>query len=129
MSATRQGAAGATRTCPHCRATILESAPVCPACRHHLRFDPGTVSGGVGRSSGSIQRAPSFSPLRVEGAIRHPASGEAWEYSVLVQVRNERGEEIARQVVGVGALQPAEQRTFTLTVEVFTDGQSGGPLG
>ena len=39
MSAARPGVAGATRTCPHCKATILESSAVCPACRGHLRFD------------------------------------------------------------------------------------------
>jgi hypothetical protein len=60
------------------------------------------------------------SPLRVEGTIRHPEGGDAWEYSVLLSIRNERGEEIARQVVGVGAIGPKEERTFTLAVEVFT---------
>ena len=39
MSTARVGAPGATRSCPHCKATILESANVCPICRHHLRFD------------------------------------------------------------------------------------------
>jgi len=63
---------------------------------------------------------PSFLPLRVEGTIRHPSVGEPWEYSVVLSIRNDRGDEIARQVVGVGALQPLEQRTFTLAVEVFT---------
>lgn len=110
MSATRPGAPGATRSCPHCRAAVLESAVVCPACRHHLRFDPG----------GPARALPSFVPLRVEGTIRHPAVGESWEYSVMLSIRNDRGEEVSRQVVGVGALQPAEQRTFTLAVEVFT---------
>jgi hypothetical protein len=110
MTSVRQGAAGATRTCPHCRAIILESASVCPACQHHLRFDPGAAERAV----------PSFVPLRVEGTIRHPSVGEPWEYSVMLSIRNDRGEEIARQVVGVGALQPSEQRTFTLAVEVFT---------
>lgn len=119
MSATRQGVPGTTRSCPHCRATILESASVCPACKHHLRFDPGAA-----------QRAqPSFTPLRVEGTIRHPPAGEAWEYSVMVSIRNARGEEIARQVVGVGALQPAEERTFSLVVEVFTPGDARIPGG
>ncbi len=118
MSTARQSVAGTTRVCPHCRATILESASVCPACRHHLRFDPGQAQ----------QRArPSFSPLRVEGTIRHPAVGEAWEYSVLLSIRNERGEEVARQVVGVGSLQPAEQRTFSLAVEVFTSAEAKAP--
>jgi len=110
MTTVRQGTAGATRTCPHCRAIILESASVCPACQHHLRFDPGAAERAV----------PSFLPLRVEGTIRHPAVGEPWEYSVMLSIKNDRGEEIARQVVGVGALHPSEQRTFTLAVEVFT---------
>jgi hypothetical protein len=110
MTGVRQGAAGATRTCPHCRAIILESASVCPACQHHLRFDPGAAERAV----------PSFLPLRVEGTIRHPPVGEPWEYSVMLSIKNDRGEEIARQVVGVGALHPSEQRTFTLAVEVFT---------
>jgi hypothetical protein len=34
-------------------------------------------------------------------------------------IRNDRGEEISRQVVGVGALKPGDQRTFTFAVEVF----------
>jgi hypothetical protein len=58
-------------------------------------------------------------PLRVEGTIRHPPVGEPWEYSVMVSIRNEKGEEVDRKVVGVGALQPAEGRTFTVAVEVF----------
>jgi hypothetical protein len=112
MSTARQGIPGTTRICPHCRAAILESATVCPACRHHLRFDPGMAP----------RAAPSFLPLKVEGTIRHPPVGEPWEYSVMVSIRNDRGEEITRQVIGVGALHPAEQRTFTLAVEVFTPG-------
>ena len=110
MSTVRQGPPGTTRTCPHCHATILESASVCPACRHHLRFNPAAAE----------RELPSFSPLRVEGTIRHPNVGEAWEYSVSLSIRNERGEEITRQVVGVGALRSAEQRTFTFAVDVFT---------
>jgi hypothetical protein len=59
----------------------------------------------------------------VEGSIQHPDVGEAWEYSVMISIRNDRGEEVTRQIVGVGALQPGEARTFTFAVEVFT------PLG
>jgi hypothetical protein len=110
MSTARQTAPGTTRVCPHCQTTILESESVCPACQHHLRFNPAVVE----------RPRPSFSPLRVEGTIRHPAVGESWEYSVMLSIRNDRNEEIARQVVGVGALHPAEERTFTLAVEVFT---------
>jgi hypothetical protein len=64
--------------------------------------------------------AASFSPLLVEGAIEHPDAGEAWEYSILVTVRDGSGEEIMRHVAGVGALHPQERRSFTLAVEVFT---------
>ncbi len=121
MSIARQGAPGTTRICPHCRTEILESAAVCPACRHHLRFEPGAAR----------RSTPSFSPFKVEGTIRHPEVGESWEYSVLLSIRNDRGEEITRKVVGVGALNPAEKRTFTLAVEVFTPGgvPTPGPSG
>jgi hypothetical protein len=90
---------------------ILQSAAVCPSCRKHLRFDSGAAAAAL---------VPSFSPLRVEGSITHPDAGESWEYSVVVSVRNERGEEVTRQVVGVGALDPGEARTFSVAVEVFT---------
>jgi hypothetical protein len=117
MSGVRQAPPGTTRSCPHCRTTILESAVICPACRHHLRFAPGAAR----------RPAPSFESLRVEGTIRHPPVGEPWEYSMTLSIRNDRGEEIARQIVGVGALQPEEGRTFTLAVEVFTPGSTDVP--
>jgi len=109
MNTGRAASPGKTRTCPHCKATILESASVCPGCNHHLRYEPG-------------ERAqPTVTPLKVDGKFRHPASAtEPWEYSVVVAVRNARGEEISRQVVGVGALQPDEERSFTIAVEVFS---------
>lgn len=117
MSNARPGTPGATRTCPHCRTSILESASVCPACRHHLRSGAG----------GKV--APAFSALQVEGTIRHPEVGEAWEYSVLLTIRNAKGEEIGRHVVGVGALQGTDERTFTLAVEVFTPSGARQPVG
>jgi len=107
LSAVRQGAAGATRHCPHCKATILESASVCPACRGHLRFESGPAQNALA------------TPFRVEGTIRQAAQDGTAEYSVVLSIRNERGEEITRQVVGVGALKPDEERTFTLAVELF----------
>lgn len=111
MTSVRPGAPGATRTCPHCRATILESAAVCPACKHHLRFD---------RSRDTARKAPTtVNALKVEAAIEQPNVGEAWEYSVLLSIRNERGEEIARHVAGVGVINPLEKRSFSLSVEVF----------
>ena len=73
---------------------------------------------------GAAQRAaPGFSALNVEGTIRHPAAGEAWEYSMVVTIRNGRGEEVARQIIGVGAIPPEESRTFTLAVEVSKPGE------
>jgi len=56
----------------------------------------------------------------VEGTIKHPAAGEAWEYSIMLSILGSEGQEITRQVVSVGALNPHEQRTFRLAVEVFT---------
>lgn len=111
---TRVAAPGRTRTCPHCKATILESASVCPGCHHHLRFDAKAI----------VERRaqPTFSALRVEGAFRNPPGAEAWEYSVVVSIRNDRGEEIARKVIGVGALNATESRTVTLSVDVLAPG-------
>jgi uncharacterized protein YbaR (Trm112 family) len=108
MSTVRPGTAGATRVCPHCKATILESASVCPACRGHLRYDEA-----------ALQREKTrISPLTVEGTLSPPAGDTAFEYSMVLSIRNERGEETTRQVIGVGALYPDELRTFTLQVEM-----------
>ena len=107
MSIARKAPAGTTRTCPHCRAVILASAAVCPSCRKHLRASAGA------------EAQPTFSPLRVEGTVRHPNVGEAWEYSVVISIKNDKGEEVGRQIVGVGALQPGEGRTFSFSVDVF----------
>jgi hypothetical protein len=119
MSTIRPGSACATRTCPHCRATILESASVCPACRHHLRFEPGAAKRGP----------QSFTALQVDGRLEHPAGADPWEYSVVLSIRNARGEEVTRQVVGVGALQAGDHRTFSVTVEVLTPPDAVIPVG
>jgi hypothetical protein len=103
------GTAGATRTCPHCRATILESAIVCPGCKHHLRFDKDARIGAAAATKTAWQ---------VEGTLDAERTDAASEYAILVVVRNERNEEVARQVVNVGALQGAERRTFTLSIEM-----------
>ena len=110
MSNARPGTPGATRECPHCRETVLESAAVCPACRHYLRYDASA------ELSQAIQ-TPALTPLRIEGSIRHPADGEPWEYTVVVTICDDRGQEIAHKLIGVGAMNPNEQRTFTLSVE------------
>ena len=109
MSALRSPPAGKTRACPHCKATILESLSICPGCLHHLRFDQEAAKRQVAATSA----------LRVDGVIQHPTREEAWEYFVVIAVRNDRGEETTRQVVDVGSLQGTEKRTFTLSVEVL----------
>jgi len=43
-----------------------------------------------------------------------------------VTVRNERGDEIARKVVNVGAMSANEQRSFALSVEVTPVRSRGG---
>ena len=107
--ASRPVTPGKTRTCPHCKAAILESLSICPGCMHHLRFDQEAAKRQVAATSA----------LRVEGIIRHPPLEEPWEYFVVIAVRNDRGEEVTRQVVNVGALSGTEKRTFTLSVEVL----------
>src|SRR5579864_6834143 len=108
-AASRPVSTGKTRTCPHCKATILESLTICPGCLHHLRFD----------SEAARRQVAATSALQGEGMIRHPSLEEPWEYFVVIAIRNDGGEEVARQVVNVGALQGTEKRTFTLSVEVL----------
>jgi hypothetical protein len=93
---------------------ILQSTSVCPSCKKHVRFGSGTGGDAV---------VPTFSPLRIEGAIRHPKVGEAWEYVVVVTITNDKGEEVTRQVVGVGAIPSGEERKFAFSVEVFKPDQ------
>jgi hypothetical protein len=107
--ASRPSPTGKTRTCPHCKAVILESLSICPGCMHHLRFD----------SEAAKRQVAATSALKVEGILRHPPVEEPWEYYVTISIRNDRGEEVDRQVVNVGALQGAEKRTFTFSVEVL----------
>ena len=108
MTMAAAGTAGATRTCPHCRETILESAAICPACNHKLRY---------GGPSTELTAPAALTPLKVEGSFRNPADSGAWEYSMVLTIRNERGEEIGRHVAGVGAIFPGESRSFDVSVE------------
>ncbi|HEY2986995.1 MAG TPA: hypothetical protein VGL11_04675 [Candidatus Binatia bacterium] len=115
-------ALGATRTCPHCRSTILQSSTVCPACRHFLRFD--TVKGAT-------KGVTSIEPMRVEAIVRQPEDGNGCEYSLVVTVRNDRGEELTRQVIAVGGMKPSEARIFSVWVETYSpeDRQEPATLG
>jgi len=103
--------------CPHCGERILRSALTCPACRRHLRFD------AVGRQ---VAR-PMLCPLNVEGTIRHSGSAGASEYSVIIEVREDRGELISRRIVNVGALQPGQARRISLRVEMQAPEASASP--
>jgi hypothetical protein len=109
MKLIRTSTAGESRSCPHCRETILKSATSCPICRHMLRAN----------SFGFEPRSkPTLCPLLVEGTFEHPGAGEALEYQVLLEVRDEVGKLLTRQVIGVGALHKAEKRIFSLKVEM-----------
>jgi len=122
VSNARPGSPGATRACPHCKETILESASVCPACKHHVRF------AGAGGAAPGAEADPALTALRIEGSIRQPSDVAAWEYSVVVSIKNEQGKEIARKLIGVGAMAPDELRTFNLSVEVVpSKGKPGAP--
>ena len=101
---------GKTRSCPHCRATILESAAVCPACRHHLRFE--TRKDGQAEQAGQVA-------LKVSGQFARRSADGPGEYSVVVVIRDAKGSELARKVIGVGGLGAGEERRVDLTVEIF----------
>jgi len=106
----RRAAIGKTRSCPHCRATILESASVCPACRHHLRFE---------NRRGEQAEQASQVALKVSGQFARSPSAGPGEYHVVVVIRDAGGAELARKVIGVGGLAPGEERKVELTVEIF----------
>jgi hypothetical protein len=110
MNTARSGSPGATRVCPHCKATVLESAAICPGCRHHLRFS------GNGHA---LEAGEGYCALSVDGTIAHTQTSEPCEYCVVLEVRNDRGEQLARQVVGVGVLQRGEVRRLNVSVEMM----------
>ena len=106
----RRATVGKTRSCPHCRATILESSAVCPACRHHLRFET---------RRGEEPRPASQVALKVSGEFARASAAGPGEYHVVVVIRDAGGAELARKVIGVGGLAPGEERKVELSVEIF----------
>ena len=116
MSVVRQGALGATRVCPHCKATVLQSASICPGCHHHLRFN-------VANSEPQVK---GIATMSIEGTINHRNRDEACEYCVVISITNEQGEKIARQVVGVGALGPGERHKYSFSVNVIPARDAAG---
>jgi hypothetical protein len=109
MKASRAPSPGESRACPHCQATILQSATFCPICRHSLKFT----------SFEAPRVRPATCPLLVEGTLEHPDAGAPWEYQLLMEVRDEAGKLLSRQTVGVGAVRQGQQRVFSLRVEMF----------
>ena len=114
------GTAGRTRVCPHCKATILESAPICPQCRHHLKFGAAAAPAGQ-------DKPESFSALRVEGTVQHPERGGDWEYSVVLSIRNEHGEELKRKEDGEGGSRRASGLPSSITCCQNNSLQACGP--
>ena len=105
----RSQALGATRSCPHCRATILDSAIICPGCRHHLRF------GGEAEAQAAAQERETA--WQVEGELT-PRTGEPeLEYTIVVTVRDAAGREVARRLVDCGGLPAGDRRSFSLSIE------------
>jgi hypothetical protein len=107
----------------HCKETILESASVCPACKHHVRF------AGAG---GTARPAPEADATLTAPAHRRAASASRrmsarGNTRIVVSIRNEAGKEIGRKLIGVGAMAPDELRTFNLSVEVVPR-QGQGPV-
>jgi hypothetical protein len=109
VSVARAGTLGATRICPHCKAVVLQSANICPGCQHHLRFNSGNAE----------PQAEGLPAMRLEGSIHHSARDESCEYCVVISITNGKGEKIARQVVGVGALHPGEKHKYSFSVDLM----------
>ena len=86
------------------------------------RYDRGHVGGrsgprGAGQAAARAARHPG--DLR-EGARPHDGLHLLGPLGVAVlAVHNDRGEEISREIAGVGALHPGESRTFRLWIEIF----------
>lgn len=55
----------------------------------------------------------------MSGQFSRQSTDGPGEYTVVVVIRDTRGAELARKVVGVGGLAPGEERLLDLTVEVF----------
>lgn len=109
MKLGRLSTAGESRSCPHCKATILKSATSCPMCRHMLRV-----------ATLGFEPRPTLTtcPLLVEGTLQNPGAGDPVEYQVLMEVRDDSGKMLSRQIIGVGAIHASEKRVFSLRIEM-----------
>ena len=62
--------------------------------------------------------APVMKPTwQIEGSFGAEPPNDPMEYSMIISVRDERNEEVARHVVNVGSVHGNERRTFTLSIE------------
>jgi len=101
--------AGASRTCPHCKATFLQRTFSHPICRHLLKFNSPAFQPRL---------QSTICPLLVEGTLAHHEVKEPLQYQILMEVRDEAGKLVSRECVGVGALREGERRVFSLKVEI-----------
>ena len=67
----------------------------------------------------ALEPGEGYCALSVDGTIAHTRRSEPCEYCVVLDVRNERGEQLTRQVVGVGVLQTGELRRLNVSVEML----------
>lgn len=75
-----------------------------------------------------MQVQPTESVFRVEGVFTQPGEADGVEYSVVVVVRDDKGAEIARRVVSVGALSPGESRSFQVSVDTSAGRARARPM-
>lgn len=92
---------------------------MCPGCNGHLRFGPATSA------VAGVLKPATVTAFPIEGSFDNPAPGTPREYTVVVAIRNQRGEIVDKKVIGVGVLGPGDERIVTLTVDV--GGRSGSP--
>lgn len=57
--------------------------------------------------------------FRLEGVVRPPDAAEAWEYDVVVALYDEKGVELAREVVHVGALRAPASRKCVVSIDAY----------
>jgi hypothetical protein len=84
--------AGASRTCPHCKATFLQRTFSHPICRHLLKFNSPAFQ---------PRRQFTICPLLVEGTLAHHEVKEPLQYQILMEVRDEAGKLVSRECASV----------------------------
>lgn len=57
--------------------------------------------------------------FRIEGVVRPPDATDAWEYDVVVALYDDKGVELAREVVHVGALRAPASRKCVVSIDAY----------